>query len=83
MRKEVSFKYRDKFTELGIAIAAIRKLRGMSQEQLAERANISRGHLAVIESPNTAVAFSVETLFSIADALGVTAVDLLNAKFPS
>lgn len=83
MRKEVKYKYRDKFTELGLAIAATRKIRGMSQEQLAERAGISRVQLALIESPNTPISFSLEMLFSIADALSVTVMDLLNAKFPS
>ena len=41
-KEEISFKNRDRFIQLGIAISSLRKLRGMSQEQLAERANISR-----------------------------------------
>ena len=40
MKNEPSFKNRDKFIQLGIVIAAMRKIRGMSQEQLAEKANI-------------------------------------------
>ncbi len=36
MSKEVEFKNRDRFIQLGIAIAALRKMRGMSQEKLAE-----------------------------------------------
>ena len=36
MRKEVSFKNRDRFIQLGIAISSLRKVRGMSQEKLAE-----------------------------------------------
>ena len=31
MSKEVSFKNRDRFIQLGIAIAALRKMRGLSQ----------------------------------------------------
>ena len=42
MSKEVSFKNRDRFVQLGIAIAALRKMRGLSQEKLAERAGVSR-----------------------------------------
>ena len=39
MSKEgVSFKNRDRFIQLGIAISTLRKLRGMSQDQLAEKA---------------------------------------------
>ena len=33
MSKEVSFKNRDRFVQLGIAIAALRKMRGLSQEK--------------------------------------------------
>lgn len=55
----------------------------MSQEALAEKANISRSLLSVIEAPNTANSFSLETLFDIADALDVTPSDLLTASlFP-
>ena len=57
MRKEVAFKNRDKFIQLGIAIASLRKLRGMSQEQLAEKAGVSRSLLSIIEAPNTANSF--------------------------
>lgn len=83
MRKEVAFKNRDRFIQLGIAIASLRKLRGMSQEVLAEKANISRSLLSIIEAPNTANSFSLETLFDIADALDVAPSDLLTASlFP-
>lgn len=80
MRKEVSFKNRDRFIQLGIAIATIRRLRGMSQENLAEKADISRTHLSMIEAPGCAIAFSMETFYNIADALQVTPADLLNAS---
>lgn len=83
MRKEVAFKNRDRFIQLGIAIASLRKLRGMSQEALAEKAGISRSLLSVIEAPNTANSFSLETLYDIAAALDVSPSDLLTASlFP-
>lgn len=80
MRKEVSFKNRDRFIQLGIAISFLRKVRGLSQEALAEKAGISRSLLSIIEAPNTANSFSLETLFDIADALDVDPIDLLNAS---
>ena len=43
MSKEVSFKNRDRFIQLGIAIAALRRFKGMSQEGLAEKAGIKAG----------------------------------------
>lgn len=80
MRKGVSFKNRDRFIQLGIAISSLRKVRGMSQEKLAEKANISRSLLSVIEAPNAAHSFSLEVLYDIADALDVTPADLINAS---
>ena len=82
MRREVDFKYRDRFIQIGLMIGFFRRMRGMSQEQLAEKANISRTHLSVIEAPNMAYAFSLEVLFDIADALEVEPSDLLSGKFP-
>ena len=83
MRKEVSFKNRDRFIQLGIAIASLRKLRGMSQEKLAEKAGISRALVSVIEAPGMASPFSLEVFFNIADALEIDPADLINASvFP-
>lgn len=83
MRKEVEFKNRDRFIQLGVTISALRKLKGMSQEALAEKANLSRSHISVIEAPGIVRPFSLEVLFNIADALDIDAADLLNAsKFP-
>ncbi|MFR7744075.1 MAG: hypothetical protein ACLU3I_12860 [Acutalibacteraceae bacterium] len=36
-KDEISFKNRDRFIQMGIAISSLRKMRGMSQEQLAEK----------------------------------------------
>lgn len=83
MGKDVSFKNRDRFIQLGIVIASLRRVRGLSQEALADKAGISRSTLSVIEAPNAAHNFSMEMFFDIADALGITPVDLLNASvFP-
>ena len=80
MSKEVSFKNRDRFVQMGIAIAALRKLRGLSQEKLAEKAGISRSLLSSIEAPGTATGFSLEVFFDIADALNVDPAELIHAS---
>lgn len=83
MSKNVSFKNRDRLIQLGIAIATLRKVRGMSQEKLAEEAGISRSLLSCIEAPGIAHSFSLEVLFDIADALKIEPADLINASvFP-
>ncbi len=83
MSGTVSFKNRDRFLQLGIAIATLRKIRGLSQEKLAAKANISRSHLSAIEAPNLAHPFSLEAFFDIADALEIDPAELLRASvFP-
>ena len=81
MGKEFDFKNRDRFIQLGIAISSLRKMRGMSQEQLAEKANISRSHLSAIEAPNMVRAFSMEAFLNIADALDVAPDELIQIAF--
>lgn len=83
MSKEVSFHNRDRFIQLGIAISSLRKLRGLSQEDLAEKAGISRSLLSAIEAPGLAKAFSLEVFFDIADVLNIDPADLIRASiFP-
>ncbi len=80
---ENKFNYRDKINQLGITIAAIRKMRDMTQEQLAEKAGISRTFLSLIEAPGSCRSFSLEVLYAIADALQVKPGDILNfADYP-
>lgn len=81
--RPVDFEYRDRLVEIGLTIAALRKLNGYSQEALADKSGVSRQTIALIESPNSVQAFSVETLLKIADALNVKAGDILNNTFPS
>lgn len=83
MSKEVSFKNHDRFIQLGIAISTLRRMRGLSQDKLAEKAGISRSLLSVIEAPGIAKSFSLEVFYDIADALDVDPADLITASvFP-
>jgi transcriptional regulator with XRE-family HTH domain len=83
MSETVSMKNRDRFIQLGITIAAYRKLRGMSQYDLADKSNVSRSYISSIEAPNIVRPFSLEILYNIADALEVEPSDLLDASmFP-
>ncbi len=83
MSKAVAFQNQDRFIQLGIAIAMLRKLRGLSQEALAEKAGISRSLLSSIEAPGIAKAFSLEVFFDIADALEMEPAELLRySEFP-
>lgn len=80
MSKQSDFKNRDRLIQLGIVIAALRKMRGLSQEQLAEKANISRSFLSSVEAPGIVRPFSLEVFYNIADALEIEPADLLKAS---
>ncbi len=73
-------KYKQNFKIIGLNIAYYRKLKGLSQMQLAEKANISRTHLSNIEAPNMPTSISLETLFDIAEILEVPAAYLLSFR---
>jgi transcriptional regulator with XRE-family HTH domain len=61
---------------LGQTIRARRLKAGLSQEQLAEKANLARNYIGNIERAEYKV--TVETLAQIAKALGVRVRDLVN-----
>ena len=62
---------------IGQRIATLRKLAGLSQEQLAERAGIGRGHLSRIEAGKYEVTLWI--VQAIAEALGMT-VDIIDER---
>ena len=61
---------------LGKNIQQVRKNKGLSQNKLAELVDISREHLAKIETAKRCI--SMGLLFKIADLLGVSERDLLD-----
>ena len=66
----------EKYVRLGLNIAYYRKLRGLTQLQLAEAVDISRTHMSNIEAPNVETSVSLDTLFDIADKLQISIKDL-------
>ena len=67
----VKTKFDDNYFELGLKIAYYRKLRGMTQEQLAERTGLTTAFIGHVEAPNVRKTASLDTLFEIAEALEV------------
>jgi len=63
------------YNELGKRIKAARLATGMTQESLAERVNLSSGHIAHVERATTKV--SLNALVDIANALNTTPDRLL------
>ena len=71
---------RDKYIALGLNIAYYRKREGMTQDQLAERAGLSRSYLGEIEAPNMITTMSLEVLFNITEALRIQPSKLLEFR---
>lgn len=71
-QKEVS-QLREKF---GLKVRSLRAARGLTQEQLAERAGISVDFLSLIERGKNAPSF--ENLDELADALEVSVAELFS-----
>lgn len=65
---------------IGLNIAYYRKLRGLTQLQLAEAVGISRTHMSNIEAPNMPTSISLDTLMDIADVLKTPVSSLLTFK---
>lgn len=65
------------YIKIGMQIRKHRKAHGLSQEDLAERVNISTTHMSHIETGNTKL--SLPVLVGIAAALNVRVDDLLSS----
>jgi transcriptional regulator with XRE-family HTH domain len=62
---------------IGLRITALRKMKGWTITELAERSGVGRGHVSRIEAGKYAV--SLDILQAIAEALGMT-IDLIDER---
>ena len=69
--------FKDDYIKIGLKIAYYRKLKSLTQAQLAEKLNCGVSFIGQIEAPNIYKAISLDTLFKIAQALDVPAYKLL------
>lgn len=65
-----------KLIKLGKNIQKARKIKNLSQNELAEILNISREHLAKLETAKRRI--SLKLLFTLCDALKITEQELFN-----
>ena len=82
-KSEKVLENRDRFINLGLVIALIRKRKGFYQEQHAEKSTLSRSTISKIEAANLARPITLDSLYKIADALDMKAGDLLNFELLS
>ena len=64
-------RYSDKYIKIGQRIAYYRRIKGMTQEELAYQAGISRSYISHIEAPGDSKTFSLDIIFVLADCLSI------------
>lgn len=69
--------HKPQYLQLGLKISYYRKLKGLTQEQLAERINCTPAFIGHVEAPNISKAISMDTLFDIAAVLEIPAYKFL------
>ena len=69
---------KEKYRRVGLNIALQRKLKNMSQLELAEKLGVSRTHISNIEAPNMDTNISLELIFNIADILEIPVSSIFN-----
>lgn len=80
MTNELDLKAKKQMEQIGTRIAALRNVKRISQEMLAERAGISTVELSMIESPNVYNVFSMEVFYNICTALEISPSALLSCE---
>ena len=70
--------FRENYIKIGLKVSYYRKLKSLTQEQLAEILNCGVSFIGQIEAPNIYKAISLDTLFRIAKALEIPPYKLLN-----
>lgn len=73
-------KHHDQYVQLGLTVSYYRKLKGLSQGELAEKAGCSRGHISALEAPGLKTSVSIESLLDISDALNVPVAKFFETK---
>ena len=69
--------YLEQYRKLGLKISYYRKLKGYTQEQLAEKIEKSLAFIGAVEAPNVDRTISLDTLFDISAVLEIPPYKLL------
>ena len=69
--------YAERYITMGLKIAYYRKKAGYTQEGFAEKIGKSVNFMSQVEGTGTVRGVSLETLFKIADVLGISPAKLL------
>ena len=67
----MKYEFEQEYKKIGLKIAYYRKLRGLTQEELAEQTGLTPAFIGHLEAPNIQKALSLDSLFDIASVLQV------------
>lgn len=74
------YSYELQLMQMGLKISYYRKMKGLTQEELAEKVNVNPSYISQIERPTKVQAISLKLLYDIADALDVEPYILLHTE---
>lgn len=71
--------YVEQYKEIESKIAFYRQLGGLTQQNRAEKTDYSLSYITKIEAPNSKSSFSLDVIFTVADALDVDLAAFFNS----
>ncbi len=71
-------RYTKYYVQLGRNVAYYRRLKGLTQAELAEKLDCETSFIGQIEAPNVFKGMSLDTLFKISETLDIFPADLLH-----
>ena len=74
-------KYIEQYREIGRKIAFYRTIRGLTQEALAEKIEVSVSHISKIEAPQANTSLSLDMLYLIAEGLDIDIAAFFNEDY--
>ena len=74
----MKYEFEQEYIQIGLKIAYYRKLKGLTQERLAEEMGVSTSYIGQIEAAGMYKPISLTTLLRIARALNVPAYKFLD-----
>ena len=73
---KMNAEFKEDYIKIGLKISYYRKLKSLTQEQLAEKLGCAVSFVGQIEAPNVYKGISLDTVFRIAKALDIPAYKL-------
>lgn len=73
---KMNVKFKEDYIKVGLKVSYYRKLKSLTQEQLAEKLGCAVSFVGQIEAPNVYKGISLDTVFRIAQALDIPAYKL-------